>query len=108
MNDTVKLMAIQAKQKNLAVAVILVLLFGGLGLLYTSIIGGIIATIAAVVILLLGAITAGIGWVLFLPYMIVVVIYTIMSVNKQNKAVLKEMIRYESRSPAQGVIEGGN
>lgn len=111
MSEAARLMAIQAKQKNLAVAVILVLFFGGLGLLYTSIMGGIVAIIVALVILVLGAITMGLGWFLFLPYWVVVIIYTIVSINKQNNAVVNEMMRSENRSqsaPAQSAIESGN
>ena len=77
---------IQAKSTGLAV--ILSLLFGGLGLLYATIPGGIIMSIVTVLVWILGIITLGIGLILVPVVHFVCVIWSVVAVKKYNTKLL--------------------
>lgn len=92
MSDAEKMILAQIKSKSLAVGVILTLFFGGFGTFYVSIIGGIICSAIELVLWVIIIFTAGFGIILALPMHIVFIIYTIISINAQNKKVLKGII----------------
>jgi hypothetical protein len=70
-----------ARQKSAGVAFILALLFGPLGLLYASVIGGIVMIILGAII---GFITLGFGLVIV---WIASIIWSIAAVNSFNKKI---------------------
>lgn len=92
MSDAEKMILAQIKSKSLAVGVILTLFFGGFGTFYVSIIGGIVCSVIELILWLIIIFTAGIGVVLAVPMHIIFIIYTIVSINMQNKKVLQEII----------------
>jgi hypothetical protein len=77
---------IQAKSTGLAV--VLSLFFGGLGLLYATIPGGIIMSIITVLVWILGIITLGIGLVLVPFVHFVCIIWAVIAVKKYNTKLL--------------------
>ena len=76
-----------SKQKSSAVAVILTLFFGPLGLLYSSVIGGIVMVILGAII---GVVTLGFGLIVVWPACIV---WAIVAVNIANKKQDKALNR---------------
>jgi len=80
--------AIMIQAKSTGVAVLLTMLFGGVGLLYGSIIGGIIMTVIEVCLWILAVITLGLGLVLLLPFHLVCVIWAIVAVGNHNKRLI--------------------
>ncbi|WP_298128425.1 hypothetical protein [Ferrovum sp.] len=86
---------VHQEPKNLAVAVILTLIFGPLGMLYATISGGLIMGAVNLLILVISFLTFGIGSVFFLITWPVCVIWTIISVNTQNKKALTELMQFQ-------------
>ena len=79
-------------KKSLAIGVLLTIFFGPLGLFYASIIGGLIMLVIAVLFLLFGIFTFGLGF--FLEPIIVhpiCVIWAIISINRHNKQINEQM-----------------
>jgi hypothetical protein len=70
--------------KSMAVAVLLALFFGPLGLLYASVLGGLIMLGINLVILVIGTLTFGIGYFLFPITWLICVIWAIVAVQKDN------------------------
>lgn len=85
----------QIEPKNLAAAVILTLVFGPLGMLYATISGGLIMAAVDLLILVVSFLTFGVGSVFFLITWPVCVIWTIISVNAQNRRALAELMQFQ-------------
>ena len=67
--------------KNVGLAILLTVLFGPLGMLYSTISGAIIMIIVSVVI---GAVTAGLGFIITWP---VCIIWAAVAANSYNKQI---------------------
>lgn len=87
-------MLIQAQMmvKNTGLAIALALIFGGFGLLYVSIPIGIVCAIVDSVLLLLCVVTAGIGFLILFPVLVVwhlfCVILSLVLASRHNKKLL--------------------
>ena len=81
----------QLMGKSTGIAALLALLFGGIGLLYASIPMGIVATVIEIVMLIVVVFTAGLGFVLYIPWHIFCVIAAIVLVGKHNKRLLSRL-----------------
>ena len=77
---------VQAKSMGLAVA--LALFFGGLGLLYATITGGIIMLILQLCAFVIAIFTLGFGGILFIPIHIISVIWAMVAVKKYNEKLI--------------------
>lgn len=77
--------------KSVGLAFVLTLVFGGLGLFYASITGGIIITVLQVLALLITFVTLGIGVVLFPILQLVAVVWAIIATQNHNKALLARL-----------------
>lgn len=74
--------------KSTGISIILTVLFGPLGMFYSTVIGGIIMLIVSVI---LGAITFGMGLLVTWP---VCVVWAAMAVGSHNKKLLADAKRY--------------
>lgn len=83
------------KKKNIALAVILPMIFGSLGLLYSSVTAGIVMILISIVLGITLAITGNIGFLIFL-YLILgplVILWSVLVAKKKNELVERnEMI----------------
>lgn len=82
---------ILTQSKSTGVAVILALLFGGLGLLYATVKGGIIMSIVTVVAWI--TIVVGIGLILVPICHLVSVIWAVTAVNAHNQSLIARVGR---------------
>ncbi len=82
---------IAAPRKSLAVAVILAVFFGPLGLLYASITGGLILLGADLVALVVTFVTFGIGSVLFPLIWIASIIWAILAIQGKDQLVITQI-----------------
>ncbi len=80
--------AIMIQSKNMGLAIVLTLLFGGIGLFYATIAGGIIMSILMIITLIIAFLTLGIGAILFIPLNIICIIWAVVAVNKHNKKLV--------------------
>ena len=90
-----KTIVVQIQPKNLAIAVILTLVFGPLGMFYATIPGGIVMGIINVLIMIISFLTLGIGSIFFLFTWPICLIWTILSVNAQNKRAMAELMQFQ-------------
>ena len=81
---------IQMNSKNTGIAALLVLLFGGLGFFYVSILGGIVTFIVEIILVVISFFTFGFGLVFVFLFHIMLVIIAIILVKRQNKALLNK------------------
>ncbi|GAB6096777.1 hypothetical protein JCM14469_30300 [Desulfatiferula olefinivorans] len=79
---------ILTQSKSTGVAVVLTLLFGGLGLFYVGATSAIFMTIIEVILMFITFITLGFGIVLLLPFHIVALILAITGVNRHNAKLI--------------------
>lgn len=77
---------VASKQKSAAVAIILTLFFGPLGLLYSSVIGGIVMIFLGA---LVGLFTLGVGLLLVWPACIAWAVIAVNMTNKKQNNSLK-------------------
>lgn len=71
--------------KSLGLGLMLTALFGGLGMFYSSITGGIIMSIVEGITFLIAVCTFGFGLILFIPVHIVAMVWTAIAINKYNQ-----------------------
>lgn len=76
---------IQHQGKSVAVALLLTILFGPLGMLYSTITGGIIMLVVCLAILGLSVVTLGLASVLFVPAWIVCIVWGALAAAKSAK-----------------------
>ena len=79
---------IKIQSKNLLLGLLLTLLFGGFGVFYASIIGGIICSILQLISLAIVFLTLGVGVVIALPLQVIFLIVTEVCINRHNKRLL--------------------
>ena len=90
-----KTIVVQIQPKNLAIAVILTLVFGPLGMFYATIPGGIVMGVINLLIMIISFLTLGIGSIFFLFTWPICLIWTILSVNAQNKRAMAELMQFQ-------------
>jgi len=82
---TIKVINVQ--EKSLVVAFILTLIFGPLGMLYSTIAGGIIMIVVYLVILGLTVITLGMASALFIPAWIICIVWGVIAAKNRNRTI---------------------
>ncbi|HOW55687.1 MAG TPA: hypothetical protein PLR60_13680 [Syntrophorhabdaceae bacterium] len=80
--------AIMIQAKSLGVAIALTIFFGGLGLLYSTIPGGIVMSIVQIIVIIIAVFTLGLGLILFIPVHIISVIWAIIAIKKYNEKLI--------------------
>jgi hypothetical protein len=75
-----------APAKNMAAGLILTFLFGPLGLFYASITGGILLSILALVFLVIGVVTFGLGLVVMPVVWMAAMIWAAVAIDRANKS----------------------
>jgi hypothetical protein len=97
-NDNIlaKALLAQSQQKSSYLGFILGFAFGGFGLLYASIVGGIIMSILEIIALILTFVTFGFGLILLIPLHLITAIWALASINSHNKKVLQEVLAANS------------
>lgn len=83
---------ILTQSKSTGVAVLLTILFGGIGLFYTSTQAGIWMTIIEFILITITIFTLGIGVILLVPFHIACLIMAISGVKKSNANLLMSTI----------------
>ncbi|SFJ93867.1 hypothetical protein [Thermoflavimicrobium dichotomicum] len=78
---------IVVKEKSVGLALILAILFGGLGLLYASVLGGIIMLCVEFVVFVLGLLTLGFLMPLLILVHIISCIWAVVAVQRYNKKI---------------------
>jgi hypothetical protein len=86
---------ISAKSKGLGF--LLVLLFGGFGLLYATVTGGVLMSLAQVGAFIVSFLTFGFGLVLLIPIWIVSLIWSMVAIGGHNQRLLRRMDGARSR-----------
>lgn len=71
-------------KKSMFLGFILTALFGGLGLFYASTVGGIIMTIAEVIVLVVAILTLGLGMILFPVVHVISLVWALVAVSSHN------------------------
>ncbi len=80
--------AVAAQPKSMGLAVLLTLIFGSLGMFYSTIVGGIVMTIVTVICLIITFLTLGLGGALFFIVWPIQLIWTVVAVNKYNNELI--------------------
>ena len=86
---TIKVVNVQ--EKSLLVAFLLTLFFGPLGMLYSTIAGGVIMIVAYLVIFGLTVITLGMASMLFVPAWIVCIAWGMIAAQKRNRTIATQV-----------------
>lgn len=86
-DKSMKLLMAQMNQKSVAAGVVLTFFFGGLGLFYASIVGGVVMTILELIAWATTLI--GIGFLLLPIIHIGCIIWAIVAINNHNKKLLQ-------------------
>ena len=79
--------------KNVGVAIILTIIFGPLGMFYSTIPGALIMIAVNLVILVLGVFTVGIGYILFFLTWPVSIIWAAVAANSYNQKLIADTQR---------------
>ena len=82
---TIKVINVQ--EKSLLVAFLLTLFLGPLGMLYSTIIGGLIMIAVYLVIIGLSVVTMGMATVLFLPAWIICIAWGMIAAKNRNRMI---------------------
>ncbi len=75
--------------KSVGIAILLTVLFGPVGMLYSTILGGLIMIAVTFVIGMIGLLTLGLGLLLLIPLWPVYIIWAAVAVNSYNKKLLE-------------------
>lgn len=89
-NTTINI-SVQAPAKSLALAIILAIFFGPLGLLYASVSGGLIMLLVDLGLVVASVLTLGMASPLLLLSEIVTIIWAVFAVQGRDKAVLTQI-----------------
>jgi len=87
MNQPTTINVINVQEKSTLIAFFLTLLFGPLGLFYSSIAGGAIMLVVYLVILGLSIITLGVATILFLPAWITCIVWGVLAAKNRNRLI---------------------
>lgn len=90
-NNTTVNVTISAPRKSLAVAVILAVFFGPLGLLYASVAGGLTMLVIDIVVIVISFMTFGFGAILFPLVWIASIIWAILAVQGKDQQVITQI-----------------
>lgn len=88
---------ILTQSKNVALGVVLTFLFGGFGVFYASILGGLIMSITEAIGLAISFMTLGIMSFMMCPIHIVAIIWAIAAINKHNQRLIASVSYSSSR-----------
>ncbi len=94
------------RAKSTGLAILLALLFGPLGLLYSSVTGAILMFIAYVGAVIAGVLTFGIGFLLLLFIHPICAVWAALAVSSYNKKLLEEDDELPRRAAASGSMLG--
>lgn len=89
--DNRDLLEAQLMSKSTGIAAVLTLFFGGFGLLYLSIINGLIGAVIECVLFIAVFLTGGFGLILYVPWRIVCVIVGISMAGAHNRRLLRKI-----------------
>lgn len=89
--DDKRVLQAQIFAKSPGLAFVLTLLFGGLGMMYVTIPGGLFAFAVDIALYVFGLVTLGIGYVFLVVWRILCLIYVVVTVNKQNRRLLGQI-----------------
>lgn len=100
-----KLMIAQMSQKNAGIGAALTLFFGGIGLFYATMSGGLIMTVAEFILCcilgLLVLFTAGIGLIVAVPiilvFNVICVVWALSAIKKHNEALIAKATAVENK-----------
>lgn len=90
-NEGIKVEKFKLMSKSMPIGVILTLLFGGLGVFYTSITAGIVCTIIEGILVFAAFVTLGLGGILIPVAHVIFVIYTIAKINSHNRKLMEQV-----------------
>jgi hypothetical protein len=76
------------QRKSLGVGLLLTLFFGGFGVFYASVLGGVLLSAIQVLFFVIALATFGFGVVLLLPLWFVAVIWTCVAINGHNARLM--------------------
>ena len=76
--------------KSIGIAVLLALLFGGFGVFYASVIGGIICSIITIILIIIAVITMGFGLILCVIWAVICAIIAGILASSYNKKLLAQ------------------
>ena len=79
------------QSKSTGIAILLTLLFGGLGMLYVGIASGMVMVIAEIILFIITIATFGFGVMLLIPFHIICVIWAIIAVKAHNNKLISKM-----------------
>ncbi|MCC8167067.1 MAG: hypothetical protein LIQ31_13190 [Planctomycetes bacterium] len=91
--DSRDILRTQMRAKNGWLAALFTILFGGFGVFYVSFLGGIVASVIELVLLLISFSTGGIGSFLLVPWHIFCIIVALVMVSSHNNRLLRELDR---------------
>lgn len=82
---------ILTQSKSMAVGIILTWFFGGLGVFYVSLLGGLILGGTEFILWIVTFMTVGMGVILLIPLHIVALVWTYMGVKKHNNRLIASL-----------------
>jgi len=103
--DNRDILEAQLMSKSVGLAALLTFFFGGFGLLYVSIINGIVGAIIELVLVAVTGITFGMGAILLVPWHIICIIVAMSMANAHNKRLLNKLA---AKDAAASIDNNGN
>lgn len=89
--DDKRVLQAQMFAKSPGLAFVLTLIFGGLGMMYVTVLGGLFALVVDVVFYVVGFLTLGIGYIFLVIWRIICLVYVVAAVNKHNRRLLGQI-----------------
>ena len=91
--------AVILQAKSVAMAILLTIFFGGLGVFYVSVPGGIIMSIVTVIVWFISFVTFGIGGIVLIPLVHgISIIWAIVGVNNHNKKLTMTYLKGDTET----------
>ena len=82
---------VQMQSKSMFLGLVLTFVFGGFGVFYASILGGIICSILQLIIIVIVFLTMGVGTIIALPFQLIFLIITAICISRHNKKLLDSL-----------------
>jgi len=82
---------VQLQGKSLGLGMLLALIFGGVGVFYFSVLGGLIGTVIEGLVWLLSILTGGLLFFLVVVWHIFCTIVAVVSINRHNQRLLNSL-----------------
>jgi len=89
MEATRRMMIATMSKKSMALGIVLTCFFGGPGLLYASVSGGILMTLIEIIGWFFTVFTWGLGFFILIPIHLVTLTWTIISISNHNKKLMR-------------------